>query len=71
MAQENRQTPKVKTDSEHQGVPVETDEQRRARIAEAAYRKAAQRGFAPGGELDDWLAAEREVAEDKPGRDIL
>ena len=26
-------------------------------IAEAAYFRAAHRGFAPGAELDDWLAA--------------
>jgi hypothetical protein len=32
-----------------------------AQIAEAAYYKALARGFAPGGELDDWLAAEREL----------
>jgi hypothetical protein len=30
-------------------------------IAEAAYYRAEQRGFAPGAELDDWLAAEVEV----------
>ncbi len=29
-------------------------------IATAAYFRAAQRGFAPGNELEDWLAAERE-----------
>jgi hypothetical protein len=32
-----------------------------AMIAERAYFKAEQRGFAPGYELEDWLAAEREV----------
>lgn len=32
-------------------------------IAEAAYRRSEQRGFEPGRELEDWLAAEREVAE--------
>jgi hypothetical protein len=31
------------------------------RISDAAYRRAEQRGFAPGQELDDWLAAEREI----------
>jgi hypothetical protein len=36
-------------------------ESRAARIAEAAYWRAERRGFAPGQELDDWLAAEREV----------
>ena len=30
-------------------------------IEEAAYYKAEQRGFAPGHELDDWIAAEVEV----------
>lgn len=30
-------------------------------IAQAAYFRAEKRGFAPGGELDDWLAAEAEV----------
>lgn len=32
-----------------------------ARTAEAAYYKALARGLAPGRELDDWLAAEREL----------
>ena len=30
-------------------------------IAEEAYYRAEQRGFAPGGELEDWLAAESAV----------
>lgn len=30
-------------------------------IAVAAYFKAQARGFAPGGELDDWLQAESEI----------
>lgn len=30
-------------------------------IAEAAYYRAEKRGFAPGFELEDWLAAEREI----------
>jgi DUF2934 family protein len=37
---------------------------RQAQIATAAYYRAAQRDFAPGNELADWLAAEREV--DRP-----
>lgn len=37
---------------------------REARIAERAYWRAERRGFAPGGELDDWLEAEREVDEE-------
>jgi hypothetical protein len=34
---------------------------RESRIAEAAYLRAQQREFAPGCELDDWFAAEKEV----------
>lgn len=32
-------------------------------IAQRAYFRAEQRGWTPGGELDDWLHAEREVDE--------
>jgi hypothetical protein len=35
--------------------------QHKALIAEAAYHRAEKRGFAPGQELDDWLAAEKEI----------
>ena len=34
---------------------------RAERIAKRAYELAQQRGFAPGGEVDDWLQAEREI----------
>jgi hypothetical protein len=34
--------------------------EREERIRVAAYLKARRRGFAPGHELDDWLAAEQE-----------
>jgi hypothetical protein len=30
-------------------------------IAEAAYYRAERRGFAPGNEVDDWLAAEADI----------
>jgi len=30
-------------------------------VAEAAYFRAERRGFAPGHELEDWQAAEREI----------
>lgn len=33
----------------------------RERIAICAYYKAEARGFAPGGELGDWAAAEAEI----------
>ena len=36
-------------------------EQRRAMIAEAAYMKAAERGFCGGDPVADWLESEREV----------
>jgi Protein of unknown function (DUF2934) len=36
-------------------------EDRRTLIAKAAYLNAQRRGFAPGHELEDWLAAENEV----------
>jgi hypothetical protein len=39
---------------------VGADEEREHRIRQAAYRRAEARGFVPGGELDDWIAAERE-----------
>jgi Protein of unknown function (DUF2934) len=38
-----------------------TAAERHRRICELAYRRAEQRGFAPGGEVEDWLEAEREV----------
>ncbi len=38
-----------------------TPQVRRQMIAEAAYFRAEARGFAPGHELEDWLAAEQEV----------
>ncbi|HUI61049.1 MAG TPA: DUF2934 domain-containing protein [Steroidobacteraceae bacterium] len=34
---------------------------RRRMIEEAAYYRYLQRGGAPGGELEDWIAAEHEV----------
>ena len=36
-------------------------ERRRAMVAEAAYYRAAGRGFEPGRELEDWYLAEGEV----------
>ncbi len=32
-------------------------------IRDAAYLRAARRGFTPGHELEDWLAAEQQVDE--------
>ena len=36
-------------------------ETRRMMIAEAAYYVAEKRGFAPGGELQDWIEAEAQI----------
>lgn len=41
----------------------QADETREQMIAEAAYYRAEKRGFAPGGEVEDWLAAEAEIVE--------
>jgi Protein of unknown function (DUF2934) len=38
-----------------------TPEARRALVAENAYHRAERRGFEPGHENEDWLAAEMEV----------
>ena len=40
---------------------VMTESERRSLIETAAYLRAQQRQFAPGHELEDWLAAEAEV----------
>ena len=45
------------------GATLIAGEERRALVAQAAYFRAEHRGFAPGHELEDWVAAEREVSE--------
>lgn len=45
-----------------EGISAEEMARRRyERVAKEAYRRAEQRGFQPGGEVDDWLSAEREL----------
>jgi hypothetical protein len=34
------------------------------KVAEAAYYIAEGRGFEPGHELEDWIAAERQIADE-------
>ena len=41
--------------------PKVSVDERRGMIAKAAYLRGERRGFAPGGEADDWLAAEQEI----------
>ena len=38
-------------------------ESRRLKIERLAYQLSAERGFAPGHEMEDWLEAERQVDE--------
>jgi hypothetical protein len=40
---------------------LSTDSDTHNKIAEAAYHRAAQRGFMPGHDLEDWLSAEAEL----------
>lgn len=41
----------------------ESDQGVRSKIAECAYYKAEARGFEPGHEMEDWLAAEAETIQ--------
>jgi Protein of unknown function (DUF2934) len=43
-------------------------EEIRKLIAETAYYRAQQRGFTPGYDVDDWLAAEMQVMQRLPAR---
>ena len=55
-------TPRVRKPAQKAPAPVAISEDvRRGMIAEAAYLRAERRGFAPGGEKEDWMAAEAEV----------
>jgi Protein of unknown function (DUF2934) len=55
-------TPRVRKKAVDAPVNVAISEDvRRGMIAEAAYLRAERRGFAPGHEDEDWLAAEAEV----------
>jgi hypothetical protein len=44
------------------------DEERRNMVARAAYFRAERRKFAPGHEVEDWVAAEAEVDRELAGR---
>ena len=43
--------------------PITEQAWRNKLVREAAYFRSQKRGSSPGSELDDWLAAEREVDE--------
>jgi len=50
--------------------PFDQAERRRSLISEAAYFRAERRAFAPGHEVEDWLAAEAEVDALLSGRPL-
>jgi len=50
-----------RANSATQSATASFHEDRHASIAEAAYFRSEHRGFEPGHELEDWLAAEEEV----------
>lgn len=53
-----------KTSTMNGGIPQAqsiTTEERRQRIATAAYYRALQRGFSKGDPVEDWLQAEKEI----------
>ena len=58
-----RRTALIREPATPSSARARTGEDRYRMIAEAAYFRAESRGFAPGRELQDWLAAEIEVDE--------
>jgi hypothetical protein len=55
-------TPKSESPrSEDDGPATLSGDELNAMIARAAYLRAKERGFAPGHEVEDWLAAEAEI----------
>lgn len=61
-ATQRRRTAPLKTDAAGASTAVTISEStRRTMIEQGAYLRAERRGFAPGGEVEDWLAAEAEV----------
>ena len=52
------------------GATAIRDGERQAMISQAAYYRAERRGFEPGHEVEDWLAAEQDIERILP-REIL
>lgn len=57
----SRATSKTKTQMPSNSEPATPNPNLHERVAVAAYFKAAERNFAPGNELEDWLSAEAEL----------
>jgi hypothetical protein len=62
-AAELQKTPAVCRGNLSLYVVPHVSEDRRASIAKAAYFNSERRGFTPGHEIEDWLAAENEVEQ--------
>jgi Protein of unknown function (DUF2934) len=57
-----RPPPRARTSPTLTPKPIQVSaDARRGLIAESAFLRAERRGFAPGHENDDWLAAELEI----------
>jgi hypothetical protein len=54
-------TPRAQSTTKASATVAVSNDVRRGMIAEGAYLRAERRGFAPGHEAEDWLAAEAEV----------
>lgn len=67
MAKQTRAPVDARTDPDITWRGAFSLEQREAMIRDAAYFHYAQRGYAPGHDLDDWLAAEAEIERIAPG----
>ena len=60
----NKLTHKAAPDNHEGDVLEASDDAVRQEIALRAYYRHCERGWAPGADMDDWLAAEREVREE-------
>ena len=61
MAQIDKPRSPGKPNSHAIARPTLESETRTKLVREAAYFRAERRGFGPGGEIEDWVAAERQV----------
>ena len=70
MARKPIAKPRVATPQPADEIQDETQEmdEVQRRIAVAAYYRAEQRGFEPGHELEDWIAAEKDVRRGRENR---
>jgi hypothetical protein len=51
--------------------PTPSEAERQAWIEQAAYYRAEKRGFTPGSEIEDWIAAEAELMAHLGGRQAI